>query len=79
MTTKVLTSLHNFGSNRAYFPLRSQVPIFSTPNHWGQDSPHWEQGAILSYFTNRSIIFALHRVIPGYDTRFPLRVTFEQI
>ena len=79
MSTRALTSLHYFDSNRAFLSLRSQVPIFSTPNHRGQDSPHREQGAISSYFTNRSINF---RIPPGHSRlRYAvfLRVTFEQI
>ena len=57
-----------------WFKTRFSAPFTGTylfdPNHQGQNSPHQEQSAVSSYFTNRSINFAFHRVTSDYDTRF---------
>ena len=81
MTTTILIFPHNFELNRAFFPLRSQVPIFPTHNYLGQDSPQQVQGAIIDLFHKQVENVSLHRVISDYATRvfFLSRVTIEQI
>ena len=70
MTITILIFPHNFELNRAFFLLRSQVPIFPTHDHLGQDSPQRAQGAIINLFHKQVDNVPLHGVISDSAARF---------
>ena len=81
MSMRASASLHILIQNASFFLAPFTGTYLFDPNHRGQDSPHREQSAISSYFTNRSIQFC---ITPGclrlrYVVFFTKRVALEQI